>query len=348
MHTHIRRICALLFALCLLTMPTYATESLPPDACPHHLEHDEFCGYSAAISASACSHIHNAECFVQACLHSGHDDFCGFREEVLALPCAHDHDDSCYRTTVTCAHIDHTEACGYAEDGECRHECSEELGCTTERSLACLHLHDTACGYAAATPAVACAHTCTEETGCLTIVCLHKHDELCGFTEAVDGTPCGFICQECAQPTPTPEPDETATPEPSEAATPEPAPTDEPPAAQSEEPTYLITFPASLVLDVDGGITQIEASGVMNLAEGEAICVTAHSANGFELRGENDAVAYTLSIGGEAIANGGVVAQFAADGTQQLEFAVTGVPRAGLYTDTLTFTVCLMGGETTE
>lgn len=57
-------------------MPTFAAET--DGLCPHHTQHTEACGYSAAVEWHECGHEHTDECYqsVMECVHV-HGD-CGY------------------------------------------------------------------------------------------------------------------------------------------------------------------------------------------------------------------------------------------------------------------------------
>lgn len=56
--------------------------------CPHHTEHDEACGYVAAVEGVPCAHKHTEDCGKEAedCAHE-HDEACGYVAAVEGVPC---------------------------------------------------------------------------------------------------------------------------------------------------------------------------------------------------------------------------------------------------------------------
>ena len=138
-------------------MPTFAAET--DGLCPHHTQHTEACGYSAAVEWHECGHEHTDECYqsVTECVHV-HGD-CGYVPAVEGQDCECQPDEN--------GEIVHTDGCGFVEavaEGPCGHVCSEESGCITK-----------------------------------VLTCQHQHDSECGYVEGKEESPCTFMCEECAK-----------------------------------------------------------------------------------------------------------------------------------------------------
>ena len=90
-------------ALHCIPMATFAAET--DGLCPHHTQHTEACGYSAAVEWHECGHEHTDECYqsVTECVHS-HGD-CGY------VPAVEGHGCDCQPNENS--EIVHTEGCGY-------------------------------------------------------------------------------------------------------------------------------------------------------------------------------------------------------------------------------------------
>ena len=147
-------ILALVLVLGYFPVQTIAAES--DGLCEHHTQHTKECGYSPAVEAHDCGHVHTDDCYdtVTACVHV-HED-CGYVPAVEGHGCDCQPDEN--------GEIVHTEGCGYVEalaEVLCGHVCSAESGCVT-RELVCPHAHDGSCGYIAPTPEQPCAYACTE------------------------------------------------------------------------------------------------------------------------------------------------------------------------------------------
>lgn len=138
-------------------VPIFAAET--DGLCPHHTQHTEACGYSAAVEWHECGHDHTDECYqsVTECVHT-HGE-CGYVPAVEGHACECQPDDN--------GEIVHTEGCGYVEavaEVPCGHVCSEESGCITK-----------------------------------VLTCQHQHDSECGYVEGKQESPCTFVCEECAK-----------------------------------------------------------------------------------------------------------------------------------------------------
>ena len=117
------------------------------------------------------------------------------------------------------------------------------------------------------------------------------------------------------------------------------------------DPTYTVTIPATVELErqEDNGIFTYEndytigANAGVRLKKNEYIEVTV--ASDFEMTTEQGATLdYTITKGGNAVANNGVVAEFATDKNAQsttIHIAAADPDYAGEYKDTVTFTVAV-------
>ena len=115
------------------------------------------------------------------------------------------------------------------------------------------------------------------------------------------------------------------------------------------DPTYTITIPATVELQkkVDGNTVTyendytIEAVAGVRLLKNEYIEVTV--ASDFTMQTtEGATLAYSITAGGNAVANNGVVAEFATDKNAQsttIHIAANDPDYAGEYKDTVTFTL---------
>ena len=115
------------------------------------------------------------------------------------------------------------------------------------------------------------------------------------------------------------------------------------------DPTYTVTIPATVELnkvDTEGVVTYendyiLTASAGVRLKKGEYIEVTV--ASDFEMTTtEGATLAYSITAGGNAVANNGVVAEFATDKNAQsttIHIAANDPDYAGEYKDTVTFTL---------
>ena len=115
------------------------------------------------------------------------------------------------------------------------------------------------------------------------------------------------------------------------------------------DPTYTVTIPATVELqkvDNDGVITYendytLTAQAGLRLKRGEYIEVTV--ASDFEMTTtEGATLAYTITAENAAVANNGVVAEFATDKAEQtatIHIAANDPDFAGEYKDTVTFTL---------
>ena len=118
------------------------------------------------------------------------------------------------------------------------------------------------------------------------------------------------------------------------------------------DPTYTITIPATVELAKetagDGTVTYendytIGANAGVRLKKNEYIEVTVTS--DFTMETDEGAVlAYSITAGGNAVANNGVVAEFDTDKAEQtatIHIAANDPDYAGEYKDTVTFTVAV-------
>ena len=117
------------------------------------------------------------------------------------------------------------------------------------------------------------------------------------------------------------------------------------------DPTYTITIPATVELQKveDNGVVTYEndytigANAGVRLKKNEYIEVTV--ASNFEMTTtEGATLAYSITAGGNAVANNGVVAEFATDKNSQsttIHIAANDPDFAGEYKDTVTFTVAV-------
>ena len=117
------------------------------------------------------------------------------------------------------------------------------------------------------------------------------------------------------------------------------------------DPTYTITIPATVELQkkVDGNTVTyendytIEAVAGVRLLKNEYIEVAV--ASDFTMQTtEGATLAYSITAGGNAVANNGVVAEFATDKNAQsitIHIAANDPDFAGEYNDTVTFTVAV-------
>ena len=119
------------------------------------------------------------------------------------------------------------------------------------------------------------------------------------------------------------------------------------------DPTYTVTIPATVLLErqEDNGIVTYEndytltAEAGVRLKKGEYIEIAVLS--DFEMTTtEGATLDYTITAGGNAVAGGGVVAEFATDKAEQtatIHIAAADPDYAGEYKDTVTFTVAVKG-----
>ena len=115
------------------------------------------------------------------------------------------------------------------------------------------------------------------------------------------------------------------------------------------DPTYIVTIPATVTLNKveDNGTVTYEndytltAQAGVRLKKGEHIEVTV--ASDFEMTTtEGATLAYTITAENAAVANNGVVAEFATDKAEQtatIHIAANDPDFAGEYKDTVTFTL---------
>lgn len=114
----------------------------------------------------------------------------------------------------------------------------------------------------------------------------------------------------------------------------------------SVDPAYIVTIPADVTLTLTGdsyaGSGEITAKEV-RIGKDQAITVTVASNNNFVLTsGENATLPYTLQIGNTALPASNVVASFTTDTAEQtvtLNYSAQDPEFAGVYRDTLTFTI---------
>lgn len=116
-------------------------------------------------------------------------------------------------------------------------------------------------------------------------------------------------------------------------------------------PTYTVTIPATVELErqEDNGTVTYEndytltAQAGVRLKKGEYIEVTV--ASNFEMTTtEGATLAYSITAGGNAVGNNGVVAEFETDKAAQsttIHIAANDPDYAGEYKDTVTFTVAV-------
>ena len=117
------------------------------------------------------------------------------------------------------------------------------------------------------------------------------------------------------------------------------------------DPTYTVTIPATVELErkEDNGTVTYEndytigANAGVRLKKNEYIEVTV--ASDFTMQTtEGATLAYSITAGGNAVANNGVVAEFATDKNAQsttIHIAANDPDYAGEYKDTVTFTVAV-------
>ena len=117
------------------------------------------------------------------------------------------------------------------------------------------------------------------------------------------------------------------------------------------DPTYTVTIPATVELqkvEDNGTVTYendytITAEAGVRLLNGEYIEVTV--ASDFTMQTtEGATLAYSITAGGNAVANNGVVAEFETDKAAQsttIHIAANDPDYAGEYKDTVTFTVAV-------
>ena len=117
------------------------------------------------------------------------------------------------------------------------------------------------------------------------------------------------------------------------------------------DPTYTVTIPATVELQKveDNGTVTYEndytltAQAGVRLKKGEYIEVTVTTDNEMETP-EGATLAYTITAENAAVANNGVVAEFATDKAEQtatIHIAANDPDFAGEYKDTVTFTVAV-------
>ena len=115
------------------------------------------------------------------------------------------------------------------------------------------------------------------------------------------------------------------------------------------DPTYTVTIPATVELNKveDNGTVTYEndytltAEAGMRLKKGEYIEVTVATDNEMTTA-EGATLAYTITAENAAVANNGVVAEFATDKAEQtatIHIAANDPDFAGEYKDTVTFTL---------
>ena len=117
------------------------------------------------------------------------------------------------------------------------------------------------------------------------------------------------------------------------------------------DPTYTVTIPATVELNKvedNGAVTYendytLTAQAGVRLKKGEYIEVTV--ASDFEMTTEQGATLdYTITKGGNAVANNGVIAEFETNKSAQsttIHIAANDPDYAGEYKDTVTFTVAV-------
>ena len=73
------------------TAPAAGTPDPNEGLCPHHIKHDDTCGYQEAVEAQPCNHVHDGECGYDgsdgSCTHE-HGAACGYVEAQPGSPCA--------------------------------------------------------------------------------------------------------------------------------------------------------------------------------------------------------------------------------------------------------------------
>ncbi len=116
-------------------------------------------------------------------------------------------------------------------------------------------------------------------------------------------------------------------------------------------PAYTVTIPETVELsrvDTDGTITyendaNITAAAGVRLLNGQKIQVTVNS--DFTLTANGTDLPYTISVGGNQIAQNGVVAEFGTNTAEQsstLHFEAADPEYSGEYSDTVTFTLSVV------
>lgn len=121
--------------------------------------------------------------------------------------------------------------------------------------------------------------------------------------------------------------------------------------AQTQESVARVLLPSEIVLSAEPSEPcrfDIAASG---LDGSSVIEVSVSSQNDFAVLCGETSLTYQLLAGEsrELLQNGSIAARFTSDGAQTLEAALAGKPvQAGRYSDVLTFTVRIKGGESSE
>lgn len=116
-------------------------------------------------------------------------------------------------------------------------------------------------------------------------------------------------------------------------------------------PAYTVSIPETVELsrvDTDGTITyendaNITAAAGVRLLNGQKIQVTVNS--DFTLTANGTDLPYTISVGGNQIAQNGVVAEFGTNTAEQsstLHFEAADPEYSGEYSDTVTFTLSVV------
>ena len=204
---------------------------------------------------------------------------------------------------------------------ECSHQ--HDAACFV---LKCLHTaHDDVCGYIEGDAEAICTHACSGESDCLSISCTHVCAEECQQTVREAQSVSDQV-------------EETENPA-SEDEVPDGAESFEEADAE-EDVSYRVIIPSSIELDRGGGALTIQASELQNLRS--VLTVSVFSENDFYLlSSDGSSVAYMLMKDETAIHNGDAAAVFQEDGSQTLSFRIDEIPQAGIYKDTLTFSISL-------
>ena len=129
MKLRLRRPLAMLLTVVMLLglLPTAAFAVEEDGLCPHHLQHDNTCGYVTAVDGQPCQHQH--------------DETCGYTEGTPEVLC----DKGCTDTDDDGV-IDHVEDCSYRP---------------AVPGSSCTHSHDADCGYVEEVEGAPCQYAIT-------------------------------------------------------------------------------------------------------------------------------------------------------------------------------------------